>query len=69
MSESIKVAVVYYSNFKGATEQLAKAIARGAESVAGTQVFLIPVEAVDQHWTTLHGADAIVFGTPTYIGS
>ncbi|MEM7543688.1 MAG: flavodoxin family protein, partial [Pseudomonadota bacterium] len=47
----------------------AKAIARGAESVAGTQVFLIPVEAVDQHWTTLHGADAIVFGTPTYIGS
>jgi multimeric flavodoxin WrbA len=66
---SIRVCVVYFSQFRGATEQLARAVARGAESVPGTDVQLIPVEEVEAHWGTLHGADAIVFGTPTYIGS
>lgn len=64
-----KVTVVYYSNFKGATEQLAKAIGRGAESVPDTDVMLIRVEDVDEHWQRLHDSDAIIFGTPTYIGS
>ena len=64
-----KISIVYYSNFKGATEQLAHAIARGAEKVEGSEVTLIRVEDADSHWQTLHDSDAIIFGTPTYIGS
>lgn len=64
-----RICIVYYSNFKGATEQLARAIARGAESVTDVSAQLIRVEDVDDHWADLHAADAIVFGSPTYIGS
>ena len=64
-----KISIVYYSNFKGATQQLAYAIARGAEKVEGSEVTLIRVEDADSHWQTLHESDAIIFGTPTYIGS
>ncbi len=64
-----KIAIVYFSNFKGNTESLAHAIKRGAESVLETEVVLIHTDDVDSHWQTLHAADAIIFGTPTYIGS
>jgi multimeric flavodoxin WrbA len=37
-----KVAIVYHSGF-GHTKVLAEAVAKGAASVAGTQVDLIPV--------------------------
>jgi NAD(P)H dehydrogenase (quinone) len=64
-----KIAIVYFSNFKGNTENLAKAVQRGAESVPDTEVTLIHTDSVDEHWATLHAADAIIFGSPTYIGS
>ena len=64
-----KIAIVYFSNFKGNTETLAKAIMRGAKSVADTEVVMIHTDDVDEHWQTLHASDAIIFGTPTYIGS
>lgn len=64
-----RISIVYFSQFKGSTERLARAFARGAESVPDTEVTLIPVEQVDDHWAGLHASDAIVFGTPTYIGS
>lgn len=64
-----RLAIVYFSQFKGATEQLAHAIARGAQSVPDTEVSVINVADADKHWPTLHAADAIVFGSPTYIGS
>lgn len=63
-----KISIVYFSQFRGATEQLAKAIQRGAASVPGTEVELIPVAEVDRAWPRLHASDAIIFGTPTYIG-
>ncbi len=63
-----RVAVVYHSGF-GHTKVVAEAVARGAESVAGTEVHLIPVEEVDDAWALLDGADAIIFGCPTYMGS
>ena len=64
-----KIAVVYFSEFKGNTESLAHAIKRGAESVPDTQVTLLHTNDVDANWSVLHEADAIIFGTPTYIGS
>ena len=64
-----KIAIVYFSGFKGATEKLAESIAAGAKSVEGTVVRMIRTEEVDNHWQDLAEADAIIFGTPTYIGS
>jgi multimeric flavodoxin WrbA len=63
-----KVAVVYHSGY-GHTAEQAKAVIRGVESVSGTTATLIPVDQIEQHWTTLEAADAIIFGSPTYMGS
>jgi multimeric flavodoxin WrbA len=63
-----RVAVVYHSGY-GHTKIQAEAVARGAESVAGTQVALIPVDQVEARAAELEAADAIVFGAPTYMGS
>lgn len=62
------VAVVYHSGY-GHTAEQAKAVVRGSEGVAGTKAILIAVEQVDEHWATLEAADAIIFGSPTYMGS
>jgi NAD(P)H dehydrogenase (quinone) len=69
MKQEITVSIVYYSGFKGATQALAEAICRGAQTVPGCDVLVIPVDEVDQHWGRLHASDAIIFGTPTYMGS
>jgi multimeric flavodoxin WrbA len=66
---SIHVAIVYHSGF-GHTARQAEAVGRGAASVPGTDVSLHNVEELsDELWETLDRADAIVFGTPTYMGS
>lgn len=75
MTEGPSVAIVYdtgsrgHPALRGRTGVLARAIAQGAESVAGTRVALVHVNERDQHWETLDAADAIVFGCPTYMGS
>jgi NAD(P)H dehydrogenase (quinone) len=70
------VAIVYFSA-QGHTHQLAEAVAEGASAVAGTTVDLIRLVGTDiteGRWkndaavATLNSADAIVFGTPTYMG-
>ena len=63
-----RVAIVYFSSFRGNTEQLALAIQRGAESVPDTEATLIHTDQVDENWAALNAADAIIFGSPTYIG-
>jgi NAD(P)H dehydrogenase (quinone) len=63
-----KVSVVYHSGF-GHTKVIAEAVVRGAASVPGTKVELVPVDAIEQHWGTLEASDAIIFGSPTYMGS
>lgn len=62
-----KVAIVYHSGF-GHTKVLAEAVAKGAASVAGTQVDLVPVAEAEAKAGTIDAADAIVFGSPTYMG-
>jgi NAD(P)H dehydrogenase (quinone) len=70
------VAIVYFSA-QGHTHQLAEAVAEGAKGVAGTTVELIRLantDIKDGRWSNdaavakLNAADAIVFGTPTYMG-
>lgn len=63
-----KVAIVYYSGFKGVTEKIAQSVAEGAGQVPETEVITIHTDNVDDHWQDLGEADAIIFGTPTYIG-
>jgi len=63
-----KVAIVYHSGF-GHTKVLAEAVARGAASVDGTTVELVPVAEAEARTDILNSADAIIFGSPTYMGS
>jgi NAD(P)H dehydrogenase (quinone) len=61
------VAVVYHSA-TGHTRALAEAVVAGAREVTGTTTHLLSVEARHIH-AVLANADAIVFGSPTYMGS
>ncbi len=70
------VAVVYYSS-QGHTHALAEALADAARGVAGTTVVVHRLQDADiqnGRWKNdaaineISAADAIVFGTPTYMG-
>lgn len=62
------VAVVYHSGF-GRTATLADAVAEGARE-AGAAVDLIAVASMsDDDWDRLDSADAMIFGSPTYMGN
>lgn len=63
-----KVCVVYHSGY-GHTKVQADAVADGARSIPGTEVHLVPVQQIDANWDQLHAADALIFGTPTYMGT
>ncbi|HEX9627304.1 MAG TPA: flavodoxin family protein [Acidiferrobacterales bacterium] len=62
-----KVIVVYHSGF-GHTQAQARAVVEGAQRVAGTQARAVPVEDIERDWPALDAADAIIFGSPTYMG-
>jgi NAD(P)H dehydrogenase (quinone) len=61
-----KVAVVFHSGY-GHTLRMAQAVAEGA----GAELVAIDAEGnlTDANWETLNAADAIIMGSPTYMGS
>lgn len=63
---SITTAVVYHSGY-GHTKRMAEAVAQGAAAS------LIAIDAdgniPEDGWERLNAADAIIFGSPTYMGS
>ncbi len=70
------VAIIYFSG-SGHTQQMAEAVAEGARQVSGTTVHVLRVtgeQITNGRWQdeavmeTLNQADAIVFGSPTYMG-
>jgi NAD(P)H dehydrogenase (quinone) len=63
-----KVAIVYHSGY-GHTKLQAEAVRDGAAGVEGTEVLFLTAEEAEADLTQLHDAQAIVFGTPTYMGS
>jgi NAD(P)H dehydrogenase (quinone) len=63
-----KIAVVYHSGY-GHTGAQAEAVARGAKKVTGAEVTLLTSEEAQNQWELLKAADAIIFGSPTYMGS
>lgn len=64
-SSTIKAVVVYHSGY-GHTARMASAIADGA----GATLLAIDAQGnlPEQGWETLDNADAILFGSPTYMG-
>ena len=71
-----KLAIVYFSG-SGKTHLMAEAIAQGANQVAGVKVELLRIvdeQIINGVWQDaeildkLNQADAIVFGSPTYMG-
>ncbi|MEU8244268.1 flavodoxin family protein [Actinoplanes missouriensis] len=66
---SISVAIAYHSGY-GHTARQAQAVAFGAASVPGVTAALHDIAAPDEPlWQALADAEAIIFGTPTYMGS
>jgi len=65
-----KVAVVFHSR-GGRTRALAQSVLAGASSIGGVEATLIDVDELENrdHWLALATADAIIFGTPTFMGS
>jgi NAD(P)H dehydrogenase (quinone) len=62
------VAIAFHSGY-GHTSVLAEAVARGAAD-AGAAVVSIAVDSItEEQWSELDGADAIIFGAPTYMGT
>jgi multimeric flavodoxin WrbA len=61
------IAIVYHSGY-GHTQAVAEAVAAGARAVPGAQASLIPVGEAEAREAELDAADAIVFGSPTYMG-
>ena len=61
-----KIAVVYHSGY-GHTKRMAEAVAEGAEAT------LLAIDAegnlTESDWDILKNADAIIMGSPTYMGS
>ncbi|HZF78309.1 MAG TPA: flavodoxin family protein, partial [Rubrivivax sp.] len=60
-----KIAVVFHSGY-GHTTRMAEAVATGASG----ELLEIDAEGnlTDTQWATLQAADAIIFGSPTYMG-
>ena len=60
-----KIVVVFHSGY-GHTQRIAQEVASGADAE------LLPIDAdgnvADSAWEQLAAADAIIFGTPTYMG-
>lgn len=61
-----QVTVVYHSGY-GHTKRVAEQVAQGAQA----QLIAINEQGniSDADWATLNASDAIIFGTPTYMGS
>ncbi|WP_091449255.1 flavodoxin family protein [Actinokineospora iranica] len=69
MSSEVSVAVAFHSGF-GHTARQAAAVAAGVEAVPGARAVLLDVTVIDDAlWAALAEADAIIFGSPTYMGS
>lgn len=62
------IAIVYHSGY-GHTAVQAEHVAKGVAAVSGVTVRLLKAEDVTDDPSVLNAADAIIFGSPTYMGS
>lgn len=62
------VAIVYHSGY-GHTAIVAEAVAAGVAEVAGATAHLVPIEEFEAKQALVDQADAVIFGSPTYMGA
>lgn len=66
---TVEIAIAYHSGF-GHNAAMARAVRDGVNRAPRTKAQLIDVtELTDESWDTLAKADAIIFGSPTYMGA
>jgi NAD(P)H dehydrogenase (quinone) len=70
MSTMSKIAIVYFSGY-GHTARQAAAVHAGAAAVGDATLYAIDQngELPDSAWEELAVADAVIYGSPTYMGS
>lgn len=65
-----RIAIVYFSGY-GHTKKQAEAVEQGATG-AGVKTTLLAIDKEgnlsDEAWAEIAGADAVIFGSPTYMG-
>lgn len=64
----VKIAIIYHSK-NGHTKKQAIAVMEGVSSVQDTEVKMISVEEFDDNIDFINASDAIIFGSPTYMGT
>ena len=64
----VKVAIIYHSR-NGHTKKQAEAVLEGASMVSDTEAKMFSVEEVDVNFDFINASDAIIFGSPTYMGT
>lgn len=62
------VAIVYHSGY-GHTAIVAEAVAAGVAEVAGATAHLVPIAEFEAKQALVDQADAVIFGSPTYMGA
>ncbi|MET0332265.1 MAG: flavodoxin family protein [Dyella sp.] len=66
-----KIAIVYFSGY-GHTVKQAEAVQQGAAGVAGAEVTVLRIDQdgnlPEGAWEILAGAEAVIYGSPTYMG-
>ena len=67
-TSNTRIAIVYHSGY-GHTARQAEAVKAGIEQVDGTEALLLTVEDAQTRWGDVASAEAIIFGTPTYMAS
>lgn len=66
---SKQIAIVYHSGY-GHTQRQAEAVQAGIAGIAGVEASLYPVsQLTEEQWLRLDAADAMIFGSPTYLGA
>jgi NAD(P)H dehydrogenase (quinone) len=63
-----KIVIIYHSLY-GHTKLQAEAVLRGAQGVTSVEAQIYTAEEATLRMDELDGADAIIFGCPTYMGS
>jgi NAD(P)H dehydrogenase (quinone) len=64
--KTIKVAIVYHSE-TGNTQKMAELVKKGCDDVEGVDSRVMPVDDLDMAY--MAGAEAVIFGCPTYEGT
>jgi len=67
MSTQVNIIIAYHSGY-GHTKKLAEAVFEGAKTKTKNAQLLSVSDMTEESWDQLAKADAIIFGSPTYMG-